>query len=233
MPPAAETDAGPETVRPELAVLVIDALPVKDAGVRVRVTVPSPPSTTLSEPGPARVNLSMVTLTVALRVTVPKVPSTVKEAGPAAAVARAVTENVTVPSPVTLPPPLTVSFVLSTPLAVTLIAAGVPEVCLTGILTGPLAPANSVMLAPPIVNSGGDWMVTETVALCVTPARLPTTTKLAEPAAAFAGAVTLKVTDPEPVTEPPPLTAMGPVIVLADTEIGSGTPTVWLACMLT
>ena len=147
--------------------------------------------------------------------------------------ARAVTEKVTVPSPVTLPPPLTASCLLSTPVAVTLIDTGAPEVCLTGILTVPLAPANSVMLAPPMVNSGCDWMVTETVALCVMPARLPTTSKLAEPAAALAGAVTLKVTDPVPVTEPPPLTAIGPVIVPTETEIGSGMPTVWLTCTLT
>jgi len=71
VPPAAETDAGPETVRPELAVVAMDTFPAKDAGARVKVTVPSPPSGTLSEPGPARVNLSMVTVTVALRVIEP------------------------------------------------------------------------------------------------------------------------------------------------------------------
>jgi hypothetical protein len=172
----------------------------------------------------------METPTVAVCVTFPEEATTVKVVLPAGIPGRADTVNVTLPDPLTVPPPLTEILDESKLPTETLMAAVGPELCETLTDTGPLAPAARVILPPLRLKATGGWavMVTKTVTVRVMLPPVTCTVKLAVPAAVPWGTLTVNVTVPPPVTLPPPATEILPVTPDTLAENWTGAPLVWV-----
>lgn len=172
----------------------------------------------------------METPTVAVCVTPPPEAITVNDVLVSGSPATAVTRNVTLPDPLTAPPPLTEILEESKVPTETLMAAVGPELCETLTDTVPLAPAAKVMLPPLTLNTTGGSvaMVTATVTVRVMLPPVTCTVKLAGPAAVPLGTLTVNVTVPPPITLPPPETEILPLTPDTLAENWTGAPLVWV-----